>query len=331
MRWELKEIEPGDMVRVPMGQMYHYGICTGEDRIIEFGRPVLTAPVPREEIRVGAVTIAEFLDGSFAEAAVLDRKEMKRRKSAEEIIRHAESSLGKGGYDILYNNCEHFAHECLFGTHKSSQVETVRAEIERRMPCINVYVAEVSRFADNTVLPAYAAKELKKITSERVIAEKRAGYGLLKYAADRMDGKLNIKKCTLSKTGKPEHKSFCFSISHSDGLAAAAVSSAPVGIDIEAESVFAERERFGQLILHESEKALENDMLHIWTKKEAIFKQRGTEAQFRPNETDTTTANTKSFRLSFGGKSFILTIAADVLVNLHINSLLPDEVDFDSI
>lgn len=331
MRWELKEIEPGDMVRVPMGEMYHYGICTGEDRIVEFGRPVLTSPVPSEEIRVGAVTIDEFLFGGFAEAAVFDRKELKRRRDTAEIIRHAEESIGRGGYDILYNNCEHFAHECVFGTHKSSQVDDVRAEIERKMPCINVYVSEVSRFQDNDILPAYAKKELKKITSEKVTEEKRAGYGLLRYAADRTDKKPDIRKCTLSKTGKPVHKSFCFSVSHSGGLVAAAVSSADVGIDIEEESSQAKGERFGQMILHENEKASDSDMLLLWTKKEAIFKRRGTDAHFRPQETDTTSVNTKSFRFCFSGKNYILTIAADVLVNLHINSLLPNEVRFDSI
>lgn len=331
MKWELKEIEPGDMVRVPMGEMYHYGICTSEDRIVEFGRPVLTNPVPREEIRVGAVTIEEFLGGSFAEAAVFDRRELKRRRDTAEIIRHAEESVGRGGYDILYNNCEHFAHECVFGTHRSSQVDDVRAEIERKMPCINVYIAEVSRFQDNDILPAYAKKELKKITSEKAAAEKRAGCGLLRYAADRMDKKPDVRKCSLSKTGKPVHKGFCFSVSHSGGLVAAAVSSADVGIDIEEESCHAKCERFGQMILHENEKASDSDMLLLWTKKEAVFKQRGDEAHFRPQETDTTGANTKSFRFCFSGKDYILTIAADVLVNLHINSLLPDEAQFDSI
>ena len=34
--------------------------------------------------------------------------------------------MGEGGYHILYNNCEHFANECVTGKHYSEQVEGVR-------------------------------------------------------------------------------------------------------------------------------------------------------------------------------------------------------------
>ena len=33
--------------------------------------------------------------------------------------------LGRGGYNIISNNCEHFANECLFGTKESEQVNEI--------------------------------------------------------------------------------------------------------------------------------------------------------------------------------------------------------------
>ncbi len=30
----------------------------------------------------------------------------------DEILRRAHSVLGFGGYDLIFNNCEHFAHWC---------------------------------------------------------------------------------------------------------------------------------------------------------------------------------------------------------------------------
>lgn len=51
----------------------------------------------------------------------------------QDIINIAISKLGEGGYDIVYNNCEHFVNYCIFNTKKSDQVENVREEIRRKL------------------------------------------------------------------------------------------------------------------------------------------------------------------------------------------------------
>ena len=43
-----------------------------------------------------------------------------------EAVAAARNRMGEGGYHILYNNCEHFANECVTGKHYSEQVEGVR-------------------------------------------------------------------------------------------------------------------------------------------------------------------------------------------------------------
>ncbi len=330
MKWELREIAPGDMVRVPMGELYHYGVCTGNDRIIEFGRPVLSSPLPKEEIRVGAVTIGEFLGDSFGEVAVPDKRERKRLRPVSEIISYAESSVGKGGYDILYNNCEHFANECLFGKAESRTIEDARREIESKMPLITVYVGETEYFSKNRILPKYAKAQLKAITNESVIAEKRAGFGLLSLILKDTGRKADIKKCTRSSTGKPIHPDFCFSVSHSGGLVAAAISNAPVGIDLEVRGDSISEERVMEKILSGDE-SRDTDPLLLWTRKEAIFKRSGTEAVFRPGRIDSSKAPTKSVSFTYGGKSYILTVSADVLLNLRINNITSEETAFTEI
>lgn len=311
-------MQPGDMVRVPMGEMYHYGVCTGENRIIQFGEPVLSSPVPREQIRVGATDVASFLNGQFAEVAELDKKELKKRRPIGEIVAFAEKSLGEGGYDILYNNCEHFANRCLFGAAVSSQIEDVRREIEARMPLISVYVGEVKDFCGFDGLPRYVRRELKKITSEQARNEKTAGYGLVAFGAEQLPGKPDVKKCFLGKTGKPLHKAFCFSVSHSGGLVAAAVSAAPVGIDLEA----CDNPELARRILCKNEQT--DDPILLWTMKEAAFKLSGKEKIFRPENTDISLFNTSSVTFEALGKRFVLTAAADVVLNLHFHSAPKD-------
>ena len=63
-----------------------------------------------------------FLNGEFLEVGVLDKKELKNKRSAQEIEKTALARLGEGGYNILYNNCEHFALWCKTGISESHQI-----------------------------------------------------------------------------------------------------------------------------------------------------------------------------------------------------------------
>ena len=60
--------------------------------------------------------------GQMVEQAVFGFLEKRRRVPPEESIRRARARLGEGGYDLLNNNCEHFARACVLGTHESEQV-----------------------------------------------------------------------------------------------------------------------------------------------------------------------------------------------------------------
>ena len=128
MKWQPVDCKSGDMIRIAIGSFYHYGTFVSEDEVIQFGYP----PLPEfkeknQNITVGAVDIDEFSSGKIVETAVLDRKEKKRRIPPEKTVETARSKIGQGGYNILHNNCEHFAYECVFGEKRSTQEENIRS------------------------------------------------------------------------------------------------------------------------------------------------------------------------------------------------------------
>ncbi|MBW2267205.1 MAG: lecithin retinol acyltransferase family protein [Deltaproteobacteria bacterium] len=45
--------------------------------------------------------------------------------SREAVVARAESRLGEGGFDFLFNNCEHFATWCKTGLSTSRQIESL--------------------------------------------------------------------------------------------------------------------------------------------------------------------------------------------------------------
>ena len=121
----------GDMIRVKVKFYYHYGIFVDEDTVVQFGLPDNGDTNP-DEIEVLTTGIGEFSRGEFVEKAKLDFAEKRRRRNAEQTVRLALSRLGERGYNILNNNCEHFATECVFGE-RSSFLDDVRKKLRRKL------------------------------------------------------------------------------------------------------------------------------------------------------------------------------------------------------
>ena len=48
-----------------------------------------------------------------------------RPLSKEEIVRNALARIGRIGYNLLFENCEHFASWCRYGLSKSEQVDNL--------------------------------------------------------------------------------------------------------------------------------------------------------------------------------------------------------------
>ncbi len=88
----------------------HHGIDLGDGTVAHYleGREILRSP--REEFSRGQpISAVSYAAGTCSPAGV--------------TLRRAMGRLGEQRYNLLFNNCEHFAHWCKTGRHRSSQVE----------------------------------------------------------------------------------------------------------------------------------------------------------------------------------------------------------------
>lgn len=189
------------------------------------------------------------------------------------------------------------------------------------MDVLDVYVALVpSADMAEKLTPSEREREVREIKNERVMREKYFVWRLLD-AALRSSLGISCEEARLykSSTGKWCSPLCEISLSHSGGVIAVAVSSRPVGVDLEL-SVRPRAERFAERIMKDSELSalalLQNEekaryLTHCWTKKEALFKMSGGEA-FVPSEYDSESETVKSFELCVGDKEITLAVASEI-------------------
>ena len=326
MKWVMKEPKRGDMIRVGLGSIYHFGIFVSEEEVIQFGlAPTMRALVPNSEVEVVATDIDAFLAGGFLEVCEFDRRERKKHRKPEAVVECARKRLGERGYHILYNNCEHFANECLSGEHISHQTDDTR-ELFRRIPVVDVYLAVIPEVTEMPPLACTLRQaDIEKIANLPARRERYYVWRLLEYALERSFGFRN-KDLTFQKEGK---RYFCdkaqFSLSHSGGILAVAVSRDKVGVDVEKVSprdtdslagrIFTPGEIEAYETLTQGEKA--PFFFRTWTAKEALFKEAHEET-FAPAKIDTLHANVASFEKNINGQDFYLSVATKTPERIRI-------------
>jgi hypothetical protein len=101
-----------DHLQVPRqhGLFNHHGIDLGDGSVAHYleGRRILRSPLA-EFSREQPVSVVSYLPEECSPAGV--------------TLRRAMGRLGEQSYNLLFNNCEHFAHWCKTGRHRSAQVE----------------------------------------------------------------------------------------------------------------------------------------------------------------------------------------------------------------
>ena len=113
--------KPGDIIFSDHMLYKHYGVYVGNGRVIhykskngDFGT----------DIGICETSLKQFADGGKCKLAYFsENRSGARQYSAGETIRRARSRIGEKRYNLLFNNCEHFALWCKYGTNKSYQVE----------------------------------------------------------------------------------------------------------------------------------------------------------------------------------------------------------------
>ncbi|HXN62480.1 MAG TPA: lecithin retinol acyltransferase family protein [Acidimicrobiales bacterium] len=108
----------GDHLQAARDLGYHHdGIDLGSGAVVHFSAAP-QSPKSTACIRIDAVEV-------FAGGGLVTVRPYAEWVDADQTVARAMSLLGRGGYDLAFNNCEHFATWCVTGRHDSEQVTAV--------------------------------------------------------------------------------------------------------------------------------------------------------------------------------------------------------------
>ena len=320
MIWWQSECKQGDMIRISFGNFYHYGIFVSEDEVIQFGLPPFDGLLTRkfEDIAVCVSDIDTFSGGRVVEVASMEKSDKVKRLSPKKTVQRARERIGEKGYDILHNNCEHFARYCYLGEKRCEVTEGVVNEWKNKTIC-DVYFSAIPEEIEYAPLQPKAREEaVSSVTDEKTKRAKYWAWKTLEYALFRSFGyKIQDLDIVKTKHGKWTANNCFFSISHSGGGVAVIVSNKETGIDIEEDEAFfrkmSDEKRAsvftGKILARKEETPKDNtELLQLWTKKEALFKVEG-KGGFIPRKISTVNKEVSTLHTAYGGKDYTVSVA----------------------
>lgn len=115
----------GDVIYVHRGLYKHYGVYVGGGQAVHFAAKD-GSETNADSAIVHKCEMSAFLKGGMLLVDTL----VKHKYSFEETAQRALSCVGErghfdNGYNLVFNNCEHFASWCASGEDRSKQVESV--------------------------------------------------------------------------------------------------------------------------------------------------------------------------------------------------------------
>ena len=173
--WEEKQPVMADHIRVQrFGGLYaHHGIYVSDKEVIHFTGQDDDSILDWEKCEVIQSDLDTFLKGGTLEVKVYTDKEFEDLYSPEQIVDYARSCIGDKGYNLAFNNCEHFIGgviNSLFGGSKSSGGS--------RSTSSTVYEPDKVKVAQ---IEAYTKIRLATMEAERIEAMKQARLDILEY------------------------------------------------------------------------------------------------------------------------------------------------------
>ncbi|XP_059159059.1 uncharacterized protein LOC131943066 [Physella acuta] len=132
----LKKLMPGDLVKFPRGWYTHWGVYEGNNSMIHVAG-VFEESVLKHKAEIKREDFYTVCDRDKAYSGNDMDKEWEPLKTAD-IIRRAKANIGQMRYDLLFNNCEHFAKWCRYGRKSSEQVNEVFQFMEEALIVLTV-------------------------------------------------------------------------------------------------------------------------------------------------------------------------------------------------
>ena len=123
--WVQKNPVMGDHIRVKRmhGIYTHHGIYVSDNEVIHFTGTDDDSIMDSSKNRVISSDLNFFLKGGELEVKEYTDEEFQDLYAPDQIVTYARSCLGDGDYNVIFNNCEHFANVCTLGRFRSHQVE----------------------------------------------------------------------------------------------------------------------------------------------------------------------------------------------------------------
>ncbi len=149
-----------DHLKVPRqhGLFHHHGIDLGDGTVAHYleGKEILRS------------SVQEFCRGEAFEVITHEYGSSKGL-----TLRRAMSRIGEQNYNLLFNNCEHFANWCKTGHHRSEQMENLFNS------------SRISAAAIGQIMPAAFLKTVTGLLDQGLIDEKSRGQAL--YYLEQVD------------------------------------------------------------------------------------------------------------------------------------------------
>lgn len=123
--WVQKNPVMGDHIRVKRmhGIYTHHGIYVSDNEVIHFTGTDDDSIMDSSKNRVISSDLNFFLKGGELEVKEYTDEEFQDLYAPGQIVAYARSCIGDGDYNVVFNNCEHFANVCTLGRFRSHQVE----------------------------------------------------------------------------------------------------------------------------------------------------------------------------------------------------------------
>ena len=137
-------LKRGDLLEVQRTLFIHCGIYLGDNKVAHLMpdiMPILTMNekkikkvVTNNRLILGCIykkatirvdTVEDFAYGASILVNTMDSKVKMQALSQDEVARRAEKLVGDILYSLLWNNCEHFATYCRYGSPVSQQTDKV--------------------------------------------------------------------------------------------------------------------------------------------------------------------------------------------------------------
>ncbi len=123
----VKALKPltGDLLRVKRKQgYYHYAIAINEDEVVHFSGMNDDSITNYKDVKIRKATLELFLRGGELEVESPFNSSFTREEVKDRALSYVDNNIFKGkSYNLVINNCEHFARYIYYGKSSSKQVD----------------------------------------------------------------------------------------------------------------------------------------------------------------------------------------------------------------